>query len=601
MASVQTSSYEGRYLKLTVTATPGTSSQNYSTIYWVIESIGGIESNYTISNYKVVVDGVTRDGDGSTVYWDDYVFPATKGSKGGSFTVQHNSDGTPPRDISFALHGKVFYSGDENKTGSISLSTIPRYFSSTPTLTLQSKTETAMIFKWTTPEACSASRYKINDGSWVDVETNIDKTSGIITVSGLSPDTTYTIYGDFKRKDSGLWAQTKPYVTEKTYDYPKINSTPDITIGNRLAIGIYNPLGRKVVVYIKGANNAEKGGDTTTGTVIAGYDDDSWKTWWYSTIPNLKYDSTAVYKVRLVCNELNRDTTVNGGTYKVIGTEIPTFSASNWSYIANLTQLTNNNQTIINGYSTIKFSVDTQAFSNYGASINSYTYIWGNKTKSSIDGDTIIGGTGNVLSCIAVDSRQLTNSQSKTLIPGERYVLYSTPTLDYEYCTVHRDNGISATTKLSLKGKLSVMKFGIDGIVNAIHSAKYQVYNNIDNTWSNEYDIPTSNFTLEDDGTFRLTNFNIHANGSSGGFAVGTRYTIRVLIKDAQGLLGTLTSANLAITDGKIARDVFQDSDGSYHQGINGMADDNYTNMIYGDENIQGALYINGVKTIWYE
>ena len=52
MASVQTSSYDGRYLKLTVTQTKGTSEQNYSTINWTLESIGGIDKYYTIFNQK---------------------------------------------------------------------------------------------------------------------------------------------------------------------------------------------------------------------------------------------------------------------------------------------------------------------------------------------------------------------------------------------------------------------------------------------------------------------------------------------------------------------------------------------------------------------
>ena len=48
MASVQTSSHDGRYLKLTVTQTKGTSEQNYSTINWTLESIGGSVNYYTI-------------------------------------------------------------------------------------------------------------------------------------------------------------------------------------------------------------------------------------------------------------------------------------------------------------------------------------------------------------------------------------------------------------------------------------------------------------------------------------------------------------------------------------------------------------------------
>ena len=82
MASVQTSSYEGRYLKLTVTQTKGTSEQNYSTINWTLESIGGIDKYYNIYNYGVWIDGTQRyDGSGlKTKIWDSKEFPAAKGS-----------------------------------------------------------------------------------------------------------------------------------------------------------------------------------------------------------------------------------------------------------------------------------------------------------------------------------------------------------------------------------------------------------------------------------------------------------------------------------------------------------------------------------------
>ena len=69
----------------------------------------------------------------------------------------------------------------------------------------------------------------------------------------------------------------------------------------------------------------------------------------------------------------------------------------------------------------------------------------------------------------------------------------------------------------------------------------------------------------------------------------------------ANGLLATLTSNLIQITDGKIARDIYQDSNGDYHQGINGMGNDNFANTIHGSENITDALYINEVKMIWYE
>lgn len=125
MASIQTSSYQGRYLKLTVVEESYSIKNNTSTIRWTIESIGGSSTYYTIDSYKVVVGGVTRDGDGSTVSYNTHQFPAAKGSKTGTFTVNHNNDGTASN-VTFELHGKVYNSGDESLTGSIALTTIPR-------------------------------------------------------------------------------------------------------------------------------------------------------------------------------------------------------------------------------------------------------------------------------------------------------------------------------------------------------------------------------------------------------------------------------------------------------------------------------------------
>ena len=107
MASVQTRAYEGRYLKLTVTQTKGTSEQNYSTINWKLESIGGKDPKYTIYNYGVWIDGTQRyDGTNGpkTRYWDEGGFPAAKGSVSGSFIKNHNADGSVGN-ISFTLKG----------------------------------------------------------------------------------------------------------------------------------------------------------------------------------------------------------------------------------------------------------------------------------------------------------------------------------------------------------------------------------------------------------------------------------------------------------------------------------------------------------------
>ena len=124
MASVQTSSYEGRYLKLTVVEESYSIANNTSTVRWTLESIGGSATYYTIFNWGVVVNGQTIYSK-QTTNWDTKKFPAAKGSKTGTITVNHNADGSASN-VSFELKGCVYYNRSNSYTGSISLTNIPR-------------------------------------------------------------------------------------------------------------------------------------------------------------------------------------------------------------------------------------------------------------------------------------------------------------------------------------------------------------------------------------------------------------------------------------------------------------------------------------------
>lgn len=124
MASVQTSSFEGRYLKLTVVEESWSIENNTSTIRWTLESIGGEVNYYSIFNWGVWVNGQTIYNT-QTTSWDSRTFPAAKGSRTGTITVQHNNDGTAGN-VGFTLKGSVYYNYDNSYNGSIGLTTIPR-------------------------------------------------------------------------------------------------------------------------------------------------------------------------------------------------------------------------------------------------------------------------------------------------------------------------------------------------------------------------------------------------------------------------------------------------------------------------------------------
>ena len=124
MASVQTSSYQGRYLKLTVVEESTSIENNTSTLRWTLESIGGSANFYTIYNWGVWVNG-QEIYKSQTTKWGSYAFPAATGSRTGTITVPHNADGTAS-DVGFTLKGSVYSNRDNTYNGSVSLSTIPR-------------------------------------------------------------------------------------------------------------------------------------------------------------------------------------------------------------------------------------------------------------------------------------------------------------------------------------------------------------------------------------------------------------------------------------------------------------------------------------------
>ena len=146
----------------------------------------------------------------------------------GSADVTHNNDGTK----SVQIEGSVYDSawGWNFVFGELCyLPTIPRY--ATVTTSTSNVTDTTVDVSWSSNAAVDQVQYRLNSGSWVDVETGVDKTSGSYTIRNLSPGTTYTIDFDYKRKDSQQWSYSAGYAgssTITTRRYP----VPSTTISN---------------------------------------------------------------------------------------------------------------------------------------------------------------------------------------------------------------------------------------------------------------------------------------------------------------------------------------------------------------------------------
>ena len=498
----------------------------------------------------------------------------------GWVTVSNKTDGSTP--FYFTVVDKNNSSWCNYSSGTYYLTVDPAYFTSTPTFRLTSRTETTATFSWSTPQTCSNVQYKINDGSWVDVVADANSTSGSFTVSGLSANTYYTIYSDFKRRDSGLWAQTKPSQGVSTYAYPYLTSVPKFTVGDALTIGIYNPLGRSCTVYIIGDDGTEMLGGTFTDTSIYPFNSDSWKNDWYKSLPKKKQGT---YKARLVCSTGNVDQISSAVEYYLNASDSefnPTFPADNIINIANTlhTDISGANKFIKNHNKltgTIKpmvgkrFADITTGYYNISAS--GLTTVKKNYSSSNIAFE--LGNmSSDTFNVTAVDGRGFTTTRSKTI----DLVDYNNPGVTTSKIT--RQNGIGTKAVLAFTGVYT----NWTGLLktNSIQSIRYKIGSS--GTWKS---LPSNATLTSSNGVWTL---NAILDDT---FATTSQYDLYLEIKD---LLETVMvgSYTISTADAFIWKDL-----ANKRMGINKKP--NKTLDVAGDINADNALYVNGVKMIWYE
>ena len=498
----------------------------------------------------------------------------------GWVTVSNKTDGSTP--FYFTVVDKNNSSWCNYSSGTYYLTVDPAYFTSTPTFRLTSRTETTATFSWSTPQTCSNVQYKINDGSWVDVVEDANSTSGSFTVSGLSANTYYTIYSDFKRRDSGLWAQTKPSQGVSTYAYPYLTSVPKFTVGDALTIGIYNPLGRSCTVYIIGDDGTEMLGGTFTDTSIYPFNSDSWKNDWYKSLPKKKQGT---YKARLVCSTGNVDQISSAVEYYLNASDSefnPTFPADNIINIANTlhTDISGANKFIKNHNKltgTIKpmvgkrFADITTGYYNISAS--GLTTVKKNYSSSNIAFE--LGNmSSDTFNVTAVDGRGFTTTRSKTI----DLVDYNNPGVTTSKIT--RQNGIGTKAVLAFTGVYT----NWTGLLktNSIQSIRYKIGSS--GTWKS---LPSNATLTSSNGVWTL---NAILDDT---FATTSQYDLYLEIKD---LLETVMVGPYTIStaDAFIWKDL-----ANKRMGINKKP--NKTLDVAGDINADNALYVNGVKMIWYE
>ena len=383
-------------------------------------------------------------------------------------------------------------SGNCSGSGSWNLDRIPRYASITQ-FDLSAVSETSIKFTWSASHSCDAVQYSLNGGSW---------TNGVYpttTISNLSANTQYSVKIRVKRQDSQLWTESSTK-NATTYNYPYISAvtTADLTIGNQQKLTLYNPLSRSVTIkmYKNNTSGTQLYSGTTSGTSITFTPTASTL---YASIPNATSGNcvySAVYS--------SSTKTTSTYTYKIIGTETPTFS--NFAYKdtnTTVTGVTGNNQVLVKGLSTLQVIISSanKMVANNSATAKSYTAVIDtlnvSANYSSSDLTFNVGTVTNSgtkrLTVTAYDSRNLSKAVYKDITVYD----YEKPVIN---TTLTRLNNFENQTTLKVSGTYSRLTIS-NTDKNTITSVQYR-YRETGGTWGNwttlTTTVTTGNFNCSD-------------------------------------------------------------------------------------------------------
>ena len=340
------------------------------------------------------------------------------------------------------------------------LTDIPRY--ATAVQSLASKTETTIKINWSSNATIDYLWYSINNGSsWAGINVT-DGSSGSYTISNLSPNTAYQVKTRLRRKDSQLTTDSSA-LSVTTYNYPYCNSMPNFTIGDKLTLGFYNPLGRSVTFYIISNGTQIANNWTISGTSYSGVDAASSQSQLYATIPN---DQSATYQVKCVYG--SSTITKTGGKVSINKTACaPSISSLTYRDTnETITGITNNNQKIVQNQSIVLYTATGLAVKN-SASISSCSVRVNNRNYAlsvrvnnrnyalSVSGSTATGGnavidsSSNVIATVTLtDSRGLTATKSVTVT----MLAWSAPTA---LISMHRQSNYYSATDLTVDAQFS--------------------------------------------------------------------------------------------------------------------------------------------------
>lgn len=380
--------------------------------------------------------------------------------------VTHDNNGVG----SFTWRGRYDMISNGNykgtATSTYSLPTIPRATSITA-FTLSDTGLNSTKVTWGTADNVDRVRYSIGGGAWVTGYSGNAK-SGNFTISGLTPNTTYSIRIEVKRTDSQQLTISTAKTTT-TQDIARFVSVPnnidvdspfEITFNRNSAttveVGIYNTSGGGTFAPYRTVTGSSYEFDLTPTEKSNFYGDMS--------------SNTKTYRFYIRTNGSLLATADR--TFKLVNAN-PVFTNYNYKDTdkvlvdGNTTVgLTGSNQKLIKGISDLRVDIDPsdKAVGQKGASVSHYSLEMvgrSPRTTNWSDGYTVPmimpEITDKTFTVTAIDSRQ--NSTPVITDLNTNFVNYHLPIIN-NYSVERKDGGISEKVELSVSGTYCDCNFG---------------------------------------------------------------------------------------------------------------------------------------------
>ena len=251
MASFQTNTNNTYYAILEVVETGQSTTERYMDLAYSVTLYNGVQNFklYTIG-YDLYINGVQVAYQNNSGNQTSMEANSSKLVCTGTTRVYYDSDGTKnnmPVSLRIFTNNLSYLPVELNTSGTMNLTPLPVQEPEYANFTEHYISNTGLnsiTVNWNADAACDAVFYSLNGGEWIGTS-NLS-----YQITGLEPNTTYSVRTRIKRQDSQLWTESI-LIYGTTLDIARVGSVPNINLGDNARISITNPSGSSIKYFVE--------------------------------------------------------------------------------------------------------------------------------------------------------------------------------------------------------------------------------------------------------------------------------------------------------------------------------------------------------------